>query len=354
MAPAVKLGAKPGERVLDLCSAPGGKGTYLAAKMENTGLLVLNEPVPSRAKILSGNVERMGIVNAVVTCHLPEELSERFPLFFDRILVDAPCSGEGMFRKNPEAVSEWSTENVALCVERQRRILEEAVKMLAPGGTLVYSTCTFNPEEDEANAAYFQKAHPELLLLEEEKLWPHKVRGEGQYYAVFRKEGALPGDDGRKSAPFSAEKAPGKKDLNVFFEFAKESLSLPNEILPDGHFVLIGDGLYVMPGEVPSLAGLRVLRTGLHLGTIRKDRFEPSHALFLALKKEDFAVTAELDDEEAAGYLAGESVRLSPEDPRSDLAGWCMLLYKGRGIGGGKINQGMIKNHYPKGLRIRK
>ncbi|MCR5502435.1 MAG: RsmF rRNA methyltransferase first C-terminal domain-containing protein [Lachnospiraceae bacterium] len=353
MAPAEALGVRPGERVLDLCSAPGGKGTALAAKMENRGLLVLNEPVPSRAKILSENTERMGIANALVLCGKPEGLSERFPGFFDRVLVDAPCSGEGMFRKNPGAVAEWSGENVLLCAKRQKDILVHAVRMLSPGGRLVYSTCTFNPGENEENTAFLLKNFPELTLLEEKKLLPWKIRGEGQYYSVFEKTGREGEDPGKKTS-FSVEKPPKERELKAFFEFASGFLRLPKEVLPGGRFVFIGDGLYVMPGDVPGLSGLRVLRAGLHLGTIRKDRFEPSHALFLYLKKEDTALSAELSEEEAVSYLAGESVRLSDKDPRSSLNGWCLLLYKGKSIGGGKINQGMIKNHYPKGLRIRK
>ncbi len=194
MAPAAALSAKPGEKVLDLCAAPGGKSTLIAAAMKNTGLLVLNEPVSARARILSENVERLGICNALVVSHKPEELSDRFGAFFDRVLVDAPCSGEGMFRKNPAAVSEWSIENVAMCAERQRAILTEAYRMLRPGGVLVYATCTFNKEEDEENAQWILDTFGDMTLLSEKKIWPFKEKGEGQFYALLRKDGALPAE----------------------------------------------------------------------------------------------------------------------------------------------------------------
>ena len=162
MAVAALAGAKPGERILDLCAAPGGKTTQLAAAMRGEGLLVSNEIHPGRAKILSSNVERMGIPNAVVVNETPRRLAERFPAFFDRIVVDAPCSGEGMFRKEEQALLQWSPENVAMCAARQQEILEEAARMLRPGGILVYSTCTFAPEEDEGSAAAFLSRHPEF------------------------------------------------------------------------------------------------------------------------------------------------------------------------------------------------
>ena len=218
MAVAALAGAKPGERILDLCAAPGGKTTQLAAAMRGEGLLVSNEIHPGRAKILSSNVERMGIPNAVVLNETPRRLAERFPAFFDRIVVDAPCSGEGMFRKEEQALLQWSPENVAMCAARQQEILEEAARMLRPGGILVYSTCTFAPEEDEGSAAAFLSRHPEFSvekvkgyegfapgrpewaasgsgagraeLADTFRLWPHRLEGEGHYAAVFRKEGA--------------------------------------------------------------------------------------------------------------------------------------------------------------------
>ena len=189
MCAAPLLDAKPNERVLDLCSAPGGKGTQLAAAMKGEGILVLNEPVFSRAQILSRNVERLGVKNAVVLSEYPETLAEYFPEYFDKILVDAPCSGEGMFRKNAEeALSEWSEENVAMCAARQKEILDYAFRMLKTGGKLVYSTCTFSEAEDEEQTKNFLASHAEMRLLAQKKLYPHKEEGEGHFAALFEKE----------------------------------------------------------------------------------------------------------------------------------------------------------------------
>ena len=199
------LAPQPGERVLDLCAAPGGKSTQIAGLMQGRGLLVCNEPVPSRAQILSRNVERMGVRNAIVTSAMPAQLAPRFPAFFDRILVDAPCSGEGMFRRQPEARDEWSAGSPRGCADRQLEILEAAAKMLAPGGALVYSTCTFNDTENEGVLARFTAAHPEFALEAFElpglpsgsrgyvHLYPHEIRGEGHFVSLLRKAPDAPG-----------------------------------------------------------------------------------------------------------------------------------------------------------------
>lgn len=197
MAPVRLLKAEPGERILDLCAAPGGKTTQIAADMQGQGLLVCNEIHPARAKILSENVERMGIANALVLNETPSRLAERFEEYFDRILVDAPCSGEGMFRKNESACQEWSLDNVTLCAARQDEILDMAAGMLRPGGRLVYSTCTFSEEENEGSIHRFVERHPEFLISETIRLWPHKVNGEGHFAAVLVKEGqTAPGYEG--------------------------------------------------------------------------------------------------------------------------------------------------------------
>ena len=189
------LDVQGGERVLDLCSAPGGKGTQLAAKMGGKGLIVLNEPVYARAKVLSQNVERMGIKNALVTCATPQELKKVFKGYFDKILIDAPCSGGGMFRKNAEeALAEWSEENVALCARRQEEILDAGTEMLKKGGRLAYSTCTFSPEEDEGQVENYLKTHTGMRLIKKEKLYPHKIVGEGHFAALFERT-----DDGEES-----------------------------------------------------------------------------------------------------------------------------------------------------------
>ena len=328
------LGARPGERVLDLCSAPGGKGTQIAQAMQGKGLLVLNEKMPARAKVLLQNVERMGVANAVVTCAEPSELAARLPAFFDRILVDAPCSGEGMLRKEPAAAENWSEENVFMCAERQKKILESAVSMLAPGGTLVYSTCTFAPEEDEANADWLVRAFPELTCTEQKKIYPHRERGEGHFAARFIKE------DGERAA-FRAPKLPADRAaVAAYRAFAGDFLRRPIE----GAFASFGSSLCLLPGEVFPLGGLRVLRCGLQLGTMEGRRFVPAHALALGVPRQDIAALCSYPQEDIARYLHGEEL------PAAELRGWCAVAYEGWPIGLGKSSASM-KNHYPKGLR---
>ena len=328
------LGARPGERVLDLCSAPGGKGTQIAQAMQGKGLLVLNEKMPDRAKVLLQNVERMGVANAVVTCAEPSELAARLPAFFDRILVDAPCSGEGMLRKEPAAAENWSEENVLMCAERQKKILESAVSMLAPGGTLVYSTCTFAPEEDEETADWLARAFPELTCTEQKKIYPHRERGEGHFAARFIKE------DGERAA-FRAPKLPADRAaVAAYRAFAGDFLRRP----PEGTFASFGNSLCLLPGEVFPLGGLRVLRCGLQLGTMEGRRFVPAHALALGVPRQDIAALCNYPQEDIARYLHGEEL------PAAELRGWCAVAYEGWPIGLGKSSASM-KNHYPKGLR---
>ena len=328
------LGARPGERVLDLCSAPGGKGTQIAQAMQGKGLLVLNEKMPDRAKVLLQNVERMGVANAVVTCAEPSELAARLPAFFDRILVDAPCSGEGMLRKEPAAAENWSEENVFMCAERQKKILESAIAMLAPGGTLVYSTCTFAPEEDEANADWLVRAFPELTCTEQKKIYPHRERGEGHFAARFIKE------DGERAA-FRAPKLPADRAaVAAYRAFAGDFLRRPIE----GAFASFGSSLCLLPGEVFPLGGLRVLRCGLQLGTMEGKRFVPAHALALGVPRQDIAALCNYPQEDIARYLHGEEL------PAAELRGWCAVAYEGWPLGLGKSSASM-KNHYPKGLR---
>ena len=304
MAPAALLMEEAAEdgmehRVLDLCAAPGGKSTQIASYMKGKGILICNEIHPARAKILSENVERMGICNAIVTNETPQKLAEHFPVYFDRILVDAPCSGEGMFRKNEEAREEWSPENVALCAKRQDEILDCAAEMLMPGGTMVYSTCTFAPDENEGSMERFLERHPEFSLqkltpangmtagmLEGTiRLYPHHLNGEGHFLAMLRKEGEVvyPLFSSEEPTAASKDKKSAGKEYPEFLEFAGESLKGDW----NGRFLTFGDQLYRTPAGMPSLRGLKVLRPGLHLGTMKKNRFEPSHALALALRPEE-------------------------------------------------------------------
>ncbi len=353
---------KPGEKVLDLCAAPGGKTTHLATRMKQQGFLLANEIHPARAKILSQNIERMGIKNVVVTNETPKRLAERFPNYFDRILVDAPCSGEGMFRKDPQACLEWSNENVRKCAERQLDILQHAQAMLRSGGRLVYSTCTFSPEENEAVINQFLDLEPcfeieEIQVYERfgsgrsdwlsdstrniEKtirLWPHQLQGEGHYIAVLRK---TTGQETTKRK--YAETLTDHKHLHDYFQFVKETL----RITPQGQYVLFGDQLYIVPDEMLSLKNLKVIRPGWHLGTIKKNRFEPSHALALSLSREEVKYTRSLakNSQEIFAYLNGQAIQA--QGPK----GWYLIEVDQFSIGWGKLTDQVLKNHYPKGLR---
>ncbi len=370
------------ERILDLCAAPGGKSTQIAEYMRGRGMLITNEIHPQRAKILSENIERMGISNAIVLNETPESLSKRFIAFFDRILVDAPCSGEGMFRKNDNAGEEWSEENVALCAERQDGILDCAATMLRPGGRLVYSTCTFAPAEDEGSISRFLETHPDFCLEKEERLMPHKVKGEGHFLAVLHR-GTKDISAERQTA--GTEKSIALKDCKEFLDFAKEALTIPAEELTAGKILLrFGEQLYLAPAETPSLRGLKVLRPGLHLGTVKKNRFEPSHALALFLKKEQAVngINLSCDGTAVRKYLEGQTLtigegcdvemadimtrgRTAAEQAdtitregrsagQADVSmpkGWCLVCVDGYSLGWGKAAGAVLKNHYPKGLR---
>ena len=343
MAPVALLDPKPGERVCDLCAAPGGKTTQIAGRMLGQGFLVCNEINPKRAKILSRNIERMGVANALVTNEHPETLASRFPGFFDRVLVDAPCSGEGMFRKEEAAVTDWSQETVQMCARRQREILDSAARLVRPGGRLVYSTCTFAPEEDEETVAAFLEAHPEFTPEPVEapwfvpgenasyRMWPHKLLGEGHFAAVLRK---TQGESGEVPA------CPGEKCPKAWESFAKEL----DITLPEGKAVSFGQSLYWAPMELPELNRLKVLRPGLELGTERKGRFEPAHALALWLKTCAVAESFPPESPEMKAYLHGDVVP-------SGKKGWCLVQAGGYAIGWGKGDGSVLKNHYPKGLR---
>lgn len=340
MIPAAVLDAKPGETILDLCAAPGGKSTQIGCAMRGKGLLVCNEPVPKRAQILSRNIERMGIINAVVTCAWPEQLAKQWPEGFDAVMVDAPCSGEGMFRREPETRNEWTAEKAEGCVERQRGILAAAADLVRPGGRLVYSTCTYHPAENEGNVRWFTEHFPDfhaesfaLPGIEAPEgfftCYPHRMKGEGQFVARFRKAGKgeikLPAD---RSLP-----KPSADDKKTF-ETAFHSFPLPSH--------LFGKTLVYMP-LLPDLKGIKALRIGLHLGETRGKTAIPDHAAALAFYPPAIQQT-ELTPEEAIKYMAGETIS-------GAAAGWTLMRYCGLNIGWGKGSEGMIRNHYPKGLR---
>ncbi|MDE5897369.1 MAG: RsmF rRNA methyltransferase first C-terminal domain-containing protein [Clostridia bacterium] len=323
------------QRVLDLCAAPGGKTTHLASLMNGEGILISNEIDASRAKILSQNAERLGIGNCAVTCASPSQLSERFPEYFDLVLADAPCSGEGMFKKEPEAIPHWSPNNVSLCAERQKGILEEAANMLAVGGRLIYSTCTFAEEEDERQIRNFLSRHPEFVLEREEKLYPHKFKGEGHYCArLHKREGER---KGAKPYPVKRNAQANK----AFAAFAREFFCTP----PEGETTTLDDGrMYLVPAGMPAL-GVRTLRLGVELGEFDGKIFKPAHALAMSLKRGECKRFVSLPREEAERYLRGETLESDAEN------GWCVVGIGNYPLGLGKVVNGTLKNHYPKGLR---
>lgn len=341
MLPAIRLCVEPGERVLDLCAAPGGKSTQLAAALSGEGLLVANEINGARAKILSQNIERLGVTNAIVTNASPEALAERFLAYFDKILVDAPCGGEGMFRKNEaEAIANWSEENVRLCALRQREILSSAAKMLRGGGKMVYSTCTFAPEEDEEQAEDFLRRNSDFRLIESRKIYPHEEKGEGHFYALFERLGC------ERGALRTEKSNVSSRDRATFGAFCQSVFPSLPAFLSKGILYRSGDTLYCLPEGAFSLEKLPVLRAGLRLGTFEKGRFEPSHALAVALKRDEVRLAVDLSIEESERYLRGETVSADVEN------GWCVVFADGYSIGWGKAVNGTVKNHYPKGLRL--
>ena len=357
MKPVTMLDVRPGLRVLDMCAAPGGKSTQIAVYMEGKGVLISNEIIPSRAEILSGNMERLGVRNAVVLNETPQRLSSVFAGWFDRILVDAPCSGEGMFRKNPEAVSEWSIQNVKKCAERQDEILDYAATMLKQGGILVYSTCTFSLEEDEECIDRFLKRHPDYELVCHEKLFPHKIRGEGHFVAKLARKGD--GGDGY----FAPVRGGDRKERRKKGSRVSERLSLFDAFLSsdiadaglDGQYIFFGDNLYLLPEGSPEPDGLKTLRPGLWLGSFaggggKAERFVPSHSLALALRPCEAARVVDITINEAEAFIEGLTLPL-PDTYEGDDKGWCLVCCKGISLGFGKIVSGMVKNHYPKGLR---
>ena len=337
MSVAAAADVQPGMRVLDLCAAPGGKSCALADALAGSGLLVANEIIPKRAAILSQNVERMGLANTVVTNETPERIAGRFPEFFNRVVVDAPCSGEGMFKKEPDALSMWSPETVAMCAARQKEILEQAAACVAPGGKLIYSTCTFAREEDEDNIKWFLANHEEYSLISEEKLLPHKIEGGGHYVAVLQKAGEA------AQAPANGKLMSNRAQAEEWKRFAAEYM--PGYIYDKNLLLSFGDHLYLMP-EAINLDGLKVTRPGLELGAMDHDRFMPAYALAHALLPGEFSQEEELSDEQAAAYIRGEVLPCS-----AGFSGYTLLRIDGVGLAFGKTSGGQIKNHYPKGLR---
>lgn len=364
MSAAALLAPKPGMRVLDLCAAPGGKSTQLATYLGDSGLLVSNEINTQRSRILSQNIERMGIKNAIVTNEDSFVLASHFPDFFNAIQVDAPCSGEGMFRKLPEAIEQWSMENVAICAARQKEILDNAAVMLKPGGTIVYSTCTFSKEENEDVIEYFLERHPDFTLEEMERFWPHKVDGEGHFVAKLVRRGCVDTDlkadrktkknKNSKNRKNETKPALTKENMKLLSEFLDETISEDMAAwIKNSRLVMFGEQLYRLPDMEVDIKGLKVQRAGLHIGEFKKQRFEPSHSLALALKLNDAKNVVKLtcDNPQTIGFFNGQSVMLSDEQTAECKKGWALVCVDGYPAGWGKVNGAQVKNHYPKGLR---
>lgn len=364
MSAAALLAPKPGMRVLDLCAAPGGKSTQLATYLGDSGLLVSNEINTQRSRILSQNIERMGIKNAIVTNEDSFVLASHFPGFFNAIQVDAPCSGEGMFRKLPEAIEQWSMENVAICAARQKEILDNAAVMLKPGGVIVYSTCTFSKEENEDVIEYFLERHPDFTLEEMERFWPHKVDGEGHFVAKLVRRGSVDTDlkayretkksKNSKNRKNETKPALTKENMKLLSEFLDETISEDMAAwIKNSRLVMFGEQLYRLPDMEVDIKGLKVQRAGLHIGEFKKQRFEPSHSLALALKQSDAQNVVKLtcDDPQTTGFFNGQSVMLSDGQAAECKKGWALVCVDGYPAGWGKVNGAQVKNHYPKGLR---
>lgn len=346
MAAVAALSPCDGDRMLDLCASPGGKSTQ-AAGWASLALLVSNEPIPSRAQVLSGNIERMGIQNAIVTCAYPEQLARKWPGFFDKILVDAPCSGEGMFRRHPETIAEWSPDSPLRCHQRQVQILNEAAKMLRAGGRMAYSTCTFNSIENENTIHVFLQSHPHFRLIPFHldgfpdaqsgmlRIWPHRFRGEGHFVALLEKQENI-ADETAGVLPVALPK-PDRNAVSLFKGLADD---LGIAASPNAQF---GNRLLCAPDCLPPLDGIKTLRVGLHLAEQRGRILLPDHAMALALPIEK---RFEIDEAHCAAYLHGETLTCSEH-----LRGYYAIVYQGWQMGFGKASGGQMKNHYPKGIR---
>lgn len=403
MLPAASLPVEPGDLVLDLCAAPGGKATELASKLKGRGLLVANDASASRAKALVKNLTLWGCGNYCVTGETPEKLLGAFGCFFDKILVDAPCSGEGMFRKDGGLVSSWEERGPEAYAPLQKEILDCAVRMLKPGGMALYSTCTFAREEDEEVVAEILARHPELELVSPParegfapgdppcekavRLWPHRVKGEGHFLALMRKKpekadegpakGQTQGEPGRQDGKAQREpeswvggkarKGPGSRgclsdgrtrSIPGGREDIPEAVSeflrlLPERTLENKSFRQIGDQCLLVPADVVLPEKLRYLRTGLLLGTLKRGRFEPDQALAMILGKDSFPNVLDLSarDERVIRYLRGETVdlRIGEEEPGK---GWVLVCVDGHGLGWGKSLGGSVRNKYYPGWRL--
>ncbi len=346
------LDVQPGEKVLDLCAAPGGKSIQIASKLSGTGLIWSNEVVRNRAQILLSNFERMGVANGVVSSCYPEVLCEKLGSYFDKVLVDAPCSGEGMFRKNPAASLEWSREHVQACANRQLSILDSAAQCVRPGGVLVYSTCTFSYEENEGVIKTFLAAHPDF---EESGTRQHFGRqtelscavritplegGEGHFAARLRRKG----NDTNISIPVIRNHHLPKASL---YQAAEKMLFELYDDLPEGILSVNKNKVYLLPHLMPDINGLGVVRAGVLVGEYKKNRIEPAHALFMSSRPSSLrqVLSLEQNDKRVDEFLSGMEIECDA------ASGYTAVLYCGVVIGFGKCSNGRLKNKYPKGIR---
>jgi 16S rRNA C967 or C1407 C5-methylase (RsmB/RsmF family)/NOL1/NOP2/fmu family ribosome biogenesis protein len=361
------LDVRPGQRVLDLAAAPGGKTTLAAGRLGDRGVVVANEVQRGRVQALADNLDRWGSARTMLAAETVARLAERLPGAFDRVLLDAPCSGEGLFRRNPAAAAQWRPGHVRGSAERQRALLADAAALVRPGGVLVYSTCTFAPEENEQQVAGFLAAHPDWELLElpahqgftpgrpdwsadglpelarTVRLWPHHLRGEGHFIAKL----ARPGSGGRLSTgpsptgPLPAGPGAARQAVvDAWRGFAADAL----EEEPAG-VTVVGERAYLVPDPEVAGAGVRLVRPGLLAGRVRPGRFEPAHALAMAVGVATARRGRRLDDAEAAAWVRGEALGHQGPD------GWMVVGWNGWPLGWGRAAGGSLKNHYPKGLR---
>ena len=340
----------PGERILDLCAAPGGKSTQIAGYMQGRGLLISNEPEPSRCRVLASNIERMGVMHAAVVNAYPDGLSAHWKEEFDAILCDAPCSGEGMFRRDKNARLEWKPGSPAGCAKRQAEILDQAAKMLKKGGRLVYSTCTFNPDENENTISAFLDRHPDFHAEDFEiegvgrsingcmRIFPHRHKGDGHFAARLIK-----GGEAKKAVHKSAKI---DKDTQKLIQMLEDTVCPLPENLKNREFVRIGEYLYAMPENCPDMKGIKCILPGACVLRIGKNYIEPAHALAMGMDIDTSYRRIELTQEEAVKYLAGEAIETGADK------GWTLITHQHLALGWGKVSGGLIKNHLPKGLRL--
>lgn len=365
MTPASVLPVEKGERVLDLCAAPGGKATELAAKLSGTGVLVANDASASRTKALLKNLEVFGAPNILITSEMGDKLNRCFHAYFDKILVDAPCSGEGMFRKQSHMVTAWEKQGPEVFAKMQKEILEQAAELLKPGGMMLYSTCTFSALENEGSVDDFLKRHPEFQLEEIPwykgfchgkpelvksnfplercvRLFPHKIDGEGHFLALLRKEGE------RKENRTERKRRFTKLPIELL-EFLKD-VKFPLDI---SGIQVLNNKVFWIPDGIERCPGLRFLRSGLYMGELLKKRFEPSQAFAMVLKKEEYASVIDLNvsDGRVIRYLKGETIEITAKESQREH-GWQLVCVDGYPLGWGKLIKGTLRNKYFSGWRM--